>query len=87
MIKPCHNNNGEINFQGNSLELSSEKFHDDFDAESILDEEIAQGIDSIMGNFSVKNESNNNYWDVHFSPVSAKCNQREGACLGEEAAA
>ncbi|KAK2646391.1 hypothetical protein Ddye_021586 [Dipteronia dyeriana] len=50
----------------NSVELSSEEFHDDFDAESILDEEIEQGIDSIMGNLSVKkesiDESNNNYW-------------------------
>ncbi|KAL5838691.1 hypothetical protein ACOSQ3_015860 [Xanthoceras sorbifolium] len=63
--KPCLSN-GELDFQGNSVELSSENFHDDFDAESILDEEIGQGIDSIMGNLSVKNETvhenNNNYW-------------------------
>ncbi|TXG48517.1 hypothetical protein EZV62_024392 [Acer yangbiense] len=40
--KSCQINNGEIAFQGNSMELSSEEFHDDFDAESILDEEIEQ---------------------------------------------
>ncbi|KAI9176330.1 hypothetical protein LWI28_001416 [Acer negundo] len=42
--KPCQINNREIDFQDNSVELSSEEFHDDFDAESILDEEIEQGI-------------------------------------------
>ncbi|KAK1555790.1 hypothetical protein Q3G72_031322 [Acer saccharum] len=40
--KPCQINNGKIDFQGNSVELSTEEFHDDFDAESILDEEIEQ---------------------------------------------
>ncbi|PSS36390.1 Protein CHLOROPLAST IMPORT APPARATUS 2 like [Actinidia chinensis var. chinensis] len=33
-------------------------YGDDFDAESMLDEEIEEGIDSIMGNLSVENESN-----------------------------
>ncbi|KAG9449224.1 hypothetical protein H6P81_009189 [Aristolochia fimbriata] len=33
------------------------EYDDDFDAESILDEEIEGGIDSIMGNLSVANDS------------------------------
>ncbi|XP_068637464.1 protein CHLOROPLAST IMPORT APPARATUS 2-like isoform X2 [Aristolochia californica] len=33
------------------------EYDDDFDAESILDEEIEGGIDSIMGNLSVDNDS------------------------------
>ncbi|GFS43776.1 chloroplast import apparatus 2 [Actinidia rufa] len=33
-------------------------YGDDFDAESMLDEEIEEGIDSIMGKLSVENESN-----------------------------
>ncbi|KAK9099766.1 hypothetical protein Scep_023196 [Stephania cephalantha] len=33
---------------------------DDFDAESILDEEMEEGIDSIMGNLSVNNNSSSN---------------------------
>ncbi|KAL1819932.1 protein CHLOROPLAST IMPORT APPARATUS 2 [Daucus carota subsp. sativus] len=41
---------------GNSLEICDEH-QDDFDAESILDEEIEEGIDSIMGNLSVNNDS------------------------------
>lgn len=32
------------------------EFNEDFDAESILDEEIEEGIDSIMGNFNVDDE-------------------------------
>ncbi|KAJ0091261.1 hypothetical protein Patl1_14153 [Pistacia atlantica] len=61
--KPCQSNgNGEVDFQGNSnsnsMELSSE-FHEDFDAESILDEEIEEGIDSIMGNLRVNNDDSN----------------------------
>ncbi|KAK9078903.1 hypothetical protein SSX86_002962 [Deinandra increscens subsp. villosa] len=43
--------NGSWNYSpnSNSLELS-EGYQDDFDAESMLDEEIEEGIDSIMGN-------------------------------------
>lgn len=43
----------ESDFPGNSLELR-DGFEEDFDAESILDEEIEGGIDSIMGNLSVE---------------------------------
>jgi hypothetical protein len=46
---------GEVDFHGNSMELC-DGFDEDFDAESILDEEIEEGIDSIMGNLSVGNE-------------------------------
>ncbi|KAJ7955840.1 Protein CHLOROPLAST IMPORT APPARATUS 2 like [Quillaja saponaria] len=45
--KPCPSP-GEINSRVNSLELGDE-CDEDFDAESILDEEIEEGIDSIMG--------------------------------------
>uniref|UniRef100_A0A6N2N087 CCT domain-containing protein n=1 Tax=Salix viminalis TaxID=40686 RepID=A0A6N2N087_SALVM len=46
---------GEVDFHGNSMELC-DGYDEDFDAESILDEEIEEGIDSIMGNLSVSNE-------------------------------
>ncbi|XP_023537773.1 protein CHLOROPLAST IMPORT APPARATUS 2-like [Cucurbita pepo subsp. pepo] len=46
--RPC-SSPGEIDFQPNSMEM------EDFDAESILDEEVEEGIDSIMGNLSVDN--------------------------------
>ncbi|CAI9766018.1 unnamed protein product [Fraxinus pennsylvanica] len=53
--RPCQSP-GEINSRVNSVELCDE-FHEDFDAESILDEEIDGGIDSIMGNLRTENES------------------------------
>lgn len=46
----------ESDLYGNSLE-TCDGHQDDFDAESILDEEIEEGIDSIMGNLSVNNDS------------------------------
>lgn len=46
----------ESDLYGNSLE-TCDGHQDDFDAESILDEEIEEGIDSIMGNLSVTNDS------------------------------
>ncbi|KAJ4833187.1 hypothetical protein Tsubulata_016058 [Turnera subulata] len=52
--------NNSMGGGGESVYLEEE----DFDAESILDEEIEEGIDSIMGNLCVRNEvvgeSNNN---------------------------
>lgn len=56
--KPCQSP-GEITSQTNSSEIC-EEFQEDFDAESILDEEIEEGIDSIMGNLSVDSESIDN---------------------------
>lgn len=50
--KPCSNDTEEIGCQTNSSNLCNG--YDDFDAESILDEEIEEGvIDSIMGNLGV----------------------------------
>lgn len=46
----------ESDLYGNSLE-TCDGHQDDFDAESILEEEIEEGIDSIMGNLSVNNDS------------------------------
>ncbi|KAJ9128414.1 hypothetical protein P3X46_035059 [Hevea brasiliensis] len=41
---------------GNSMEFC-DGYQEDFDAESILDEEIEEGIDGIMGNLRVSNEN------------------------------
>lgn len=49
--KPCQSP-GEINSQSSPFEDNQE----DFDAESILDEETGEGIDSIMGNLSMNND-------------------------------
>ncbi|XP_058068169.1 protein CHLOROPLAST IMPORT APPARATUS 2-like [Magnolia sinica] len=38
-------------------------YEEDFGAESILDEEIEEGIDSIIGNLSVNNDSHGNSYD------------------------
>ncbi|XP_059637513.1 protein CHLOROPLAST IMPORT APPARATUS 2-like [Cornus florida] len=62
--KRCHSP-VENDFHSNSLDLCS-GYEDDFDAESILDEEIEEGIDSIMGNLCVTNgESNANCYGGH----------------------
>ncbi|KZV49003.1 protein CHLOROPLAST IMPORT APPARATUS 2-like [Dorcoceras hygrometricum] len=50
--KPCQSPR-EINSQSNPFEDNQEE---DFDAESILDEETGEGIDSIMGNLSMNGE-------------------------------
>ncbi|KAJ8443158.1 hypothetical protein Cgig2_005709 [Carnegiea gigantea] len=50
--KPCSNDGDEVGCQTNSSNFCNG--YEDFDAESILDEEIEEGvIDSIMGNMSV----------------------------------
>ncbi|XP_030535761.1 protein CHLOROPLAST IMPORT APPARATUS 2 [Rhodamnia argentea] len=53
--KPCQSpGENEIQSKGSDLNVCWEGFQEDFDAESILDEEIEEGIiDSIMGNLSV----------------------------------
>ncbi|KAF8033688.1 hypothetical protein BT93_C0072 [Corymbia citriodora subsp. variegata] len=53
--KPCQSpGENEIQSKGSDLDVCWEGFQEDFDAESILDEEIEEGIiDSIMGNLSV----------------------------------
>ncbi|KAL8223063.1 hypothetical protein R6Q57_020462 [Mikania cordata] len=49
------------NSSSNSMELC-DGFGDDFDTESMLDEEIEEGIDSIMGTSSESHESNDDSW-------------------------
>ncbi|XAR63744.1 hypothetical protein NMG60_11023793, partial [Bertholletia excelsa] len=65
---------GESDSQVDSLNLSN-GYEEDFDAESILDEEVEEGIDSIMGNLSVKNEC------VPESNVATYCGQIS-SCYG-----
>ncbi|XP_038710753.1 protein CHLOROPLAST IMPORT APPARATUS 2 isoform X2 [Tripterygium wilfordii] len=50
---------GEIDSVANSIGFC-EEYSEDFDAESILDEEIEEGIDSIMGNLSSSSSNNDN---------------------------
>ncbi|XP_057806435.1 protein CHLOROPLAST IMPORT APPARATUS 2-like isoform X2 [Salvia miltiorrhiza] len=47
--KPCRSPGEVTSSRGDLLEICDE-FEEDFDAESILDEEVEEGIDSIMGN-------------------------------------
>ncbi|XP_073156038.1 protein CHLOROPLAST IMPORT APPARATUS 2 [Henckelia pumila] len=47
---------GEIDSERSSLEMCDDS-HQDFDAESILDEDVEEGIDSIMGNLDMMKES------------------------------
>ncbi|KAJ8767343.1 hypothetical protein K2173_017387 [Erythroxylum novogranatense] len=54
--KPSQTSSGEVDSQGNSMELC-DGYEESLDAESILDEEIEEGIDSIMGNLAVCNET------------------------------
>ncbi|XVE71894.1 hypothetical protein DITRI_Ditri10aG0188200 [Diplodiscus trichospermus] len=59
--KSLQSPSGEVNSHvggGGSTEMEfSSEFQEDFDAESILDEEIEEGIDSIMGNLSVNQDT------------------------------
>ncbi|KAH6756414.1 hypothetical protein C2S53_002506 [Perilla frutescens var. hirtella] len=53
--KPCLSP-GEVSSQGNFSEIC-DGHEQDFDAESILDEEVEEGIDSIMGNVRMDGET------------------------------
>lgn len=53
-------------------------YQEDFDAESMLDEEIGEGIDSIMGNLSVSNDSVNESNVGNFSGSS----RTNASCYG-----
>ncbi|XP_057522647.1 protein CHLOROPLAST IMPORT APPARATUS 2-like [Amaranthus tricolor] len=69
--KPCSNDTEETCCQTNSSNLSDD--HEDFDAESMLDEEIGEGvIDSIMGNLNVcsEGESTTSFNGAVVGPVS-----------------
>ncbi|XP_017983581.1 PREDICTED: protein CHLOROPLAST IMPORT APPARATUS 2 isoform X2 [Theobroma cacao] len=79
--KSWQSSSGEVNSHGGggSMEMRfSTEFQEDFDAESILDEEIEGGIDSIMGNLSVNqetlDESNGTYHGAQISQI--------GSCYG-----
>lgn len=77
--KPCQSP-GEIDSKESSLDVCDD-FQEDFDAESILDEEIEEGvIDHIMGKPNVENEPIN---ESNFS--YSKCHQNYvvgGTCYG-----
>ncbi|XP_071729692.1 protein CHLOROPLAST IMPORT APPARATUS 2-like [Rutidosis leptorrhynchoides] len=55
----------------NSMELCSYRFEDDFDTDSILDEEMEEGIDSIMGDSITSN-----------SPIIETTNSNSRTCYG-----
>ncbi|KAG8651758.1 hypothetical protein MANES_06G019300v8 [Manihot esculenta] len=52
----------------NSMEFC-DGYEEDFDAESILDEEIEEGIDSIMGNLRVSNENSEEWSNKVGNPL------------------
>ncbi|KAL3534871.1 hypothetical protein ACH5RR_003332 [Cinchona calisaya] len=74
--KPCQSP-GEINSKMNFLEVSDD-LNEDFDAESILDEEIEEGIDSIMGNSCVENEAIDESSAFSYGNISSQI----GTCYG-----
>lgn len=67
--KPCQSpGENEIQSKGSDLDVCWEGFQEDFDAESILDEEIEEGvIDSIMGNLSV--DTNVSHRTLYSDPI------------------
>lgn len=84
--RPC-SSAGEIDFQPDSMEI------EDFDAESILDEEVEEGIDSIMGNLSVDNletansaqdpcANNPRNWNCYWNPIGLGFNQKFESAFG-----
>ncbi|XP_009780110.1 protein CHLOROPLAST IMPORT APPARATUS 2 [Nicotiana tabacum] len=76
--KPCQSP-GEIDSKGNSFLEVCDEFQEDFDEESILDEEIEEGvIDNIMGKLNVENESTN---ESNFS-YSRHQHNFGGTCYG-----
>lgn len=63
---------GEIDSERSSLEICDD-YHQDFDAESILDEEIEEGIDSIMGNLKMNKESATDLNHDKTTPIKTFC--------------
>ena len=78
--KPCQSP-GEIDSKGSSSLEVCDEFEEDFDAESILDEEIEESvnIDSIMGKLNVENESLN---ESNFSYSNSSHQHNFGTCYG-----
>ncbi|KAL3623482.1 hypothetical protein CASFOL_032298 [Castilleja foliolosa] len=54
--KPVFSKNLNLFEKPCQVSSSGAEYEEDFDAESILEEEIEEGIDSIMGNLSMENE-------------------------------
>lgn len=81
--KPCQSP-GEIDSKGSTSLDVCEEFHEDFDAESILDEEIEEGIiDNIMGKLNVENDSNESIFTTSYSLSDSKRHQTSGGtCYG-----
>lgn len=81
--KPCQSP-GEISSRVKSFsDVCDDDCQEDFDAESILDEEIGEGIDSIMGQLSMEgkpvHDSNGSYGsNSHGYPVGLGLNLRCG---------
>ncbi|XP_043713873.1 protein CHLOROPLAST IMPORT APPARATUS 2-like isoform X2 [Telopea speciosissima] len=75
--KPCQSL-PEIDSLPNSAR-PGDKYEEDFDAESILDEEMEEGIDSIMGNLSVNNDS---YDDSNTCSYNGQFNFYSGNQMG-----
>lgn len=63
---------GEIDSERSSLEICDDS-HQDFDAEAILDEDIKEGIDSIMGNLNMKRESTTDTKHDKTMPIKTFC--------------
>ncbi|KAL3825620.1 hypothetical protein ACJIZ3_021649 [Penstemon smallii] len=80
--KPCLSP-GEITSYGNFSEVCDD-FQEDFDAESILDEEIEEGIDSILGNFKIENESKDDFLSNNMSNSMEMSNFCYGYPVGFE---
>ncbi|KAJ6407992.1 hypothetical protein OIU84_011327 [Salix udensis] len=72
---------GEVDFHGNSMELC-DGLDEDFDAESILDEEFEEGIDSIMGHLSVGNEMVDDVPNAISSSFGGQMNSWYGNSMG-----
>ncbi|KAK4478846.1 hypothetical protein RD792_014349 [Penstemon davidsonii] len=80
--KPCLSP-GEITSYGNCSEVCDD-FQEDFDAESILDEEIEKGIDSILGNSKIENESKDDFLSNNMSNSMEMNNFSYGYPVGFE---
>ncbi|KAI9392330.1 hypothetical protein POPTR_006G075200v4 [Populus trichocarpa] len=72
---------GEVDFHGNSVELC-DGLDEDFDAESILDEEFEEGIDSIMGHSSIGNEMVDEVPNGISSSFGGQMNSWYGSSMG-----
>ncbi|CAN4103765.1 unnamed protein product [Withania somnifera] len=81
--KPCHSP-GEIDSKGSSFLDVCDEFQQDFDAESILDEEIEEGvIDNIMGKLNVEINEPMHVSNFSYSSYSKRHqNHYGGTCYG-----